>query len=109
MAGFGLNIWSVCQVSPKARVSASFRRWVDSLNLVNTSHLNPNPAGLYLLKALNFIEGRPGEVARALWFALLPSLAEVALDHPNLAQSKAPWLAYFLLPFDWIKRIAGKV
>lgn len=92
-----------------ARVSASFRRWVDSLNLVNTSHLNPAPPGLYVLKALKFTEGRPHEVAQALRFALLPSLNEISLDHPTLAQSKMPWLAYFLLPLDWIKRVVWRV
>ncbi len=91
----------------RMRVPASFRRWVDSLNLVNTSHLNPQPAGFYLLKALKFSQGHPGEVAQALRFALLPSLEEIALDHPVLAQSPAPWLAYFLLPLDWIKRVKG--
>lgn len=89
----------------QARVSASFRRWVNSLNLVNISQLNPKPPGLYLLKALKFSQGRPGEVALALRWALLPSLEEIALDHPRLAQSKIPWLAYFLLPLDWARRI----
>jgi hypothetical protein len=60
---------------------------------------------LYLFKALKFSEGRPAEVAQALRFAMLPSLEEIALDHPQLAQSKAPWLAYFLLPLDWARRI----
>jgi hypothetical protein len=87
------------------RVSASFRQWVDSLDLVNTSHLNPQPPGPYLFRAIKFSEGRPHEVAQALRFALLPSLDEIALDHPLLAQSKAPWLAYFLLPLDWVKRL----
>ncbi|MBE7472442.1 MAG: nucleotidyltransferase family protein [Anaerolineales bacterium] len=87
------------------RVSASFRRWVDSLDLVNTSHLNPQPPGPYLFRAIKFSEGRPREVAQALRFALLPSLDEIALDHPHLAQSRAPWLAYFLLPLDWVKRL----
>ncbi|MBI1880861.1 MAG: nucleotidyltransferase family protein [Chloroflexi bacterium] len=89
----------------QARVSVSFRRWAAGLDLVNTSHLNPQPPGPYLLKALKFTEGRPGEVAQALRFAFLPSLAEIALDHPQLAQSRAPWLAYFLLPVDWAKRV----
>jgi hypothetical protein len=44
-------------------------------------------------------------VALALRWALLPSLEEIALDHPRLAQSKIPWLAYFLLPLDWARRI----
>jgi len=87
------------------RVSHSFRQWVDSLDLVNTSHLNPHPPGLYLFRAIKFSEGRPREVAQTLRFALLPSLDEIALDHPQLAQSKAPWLAYFLLPLDWVKRL----
>jgi len=91
--------------SQHGRVSASFRRWTHSLNLVNTSYLNPNPAGLYLLKALRFTGGRPGEVLQAFRFAFLPGLAEIALDHPRLARSKAPWLAYFLLPLDWVKRL----
>lgn len=86
-------------------VSASFRQWVDSLDLVNTSHLNPQPPGPYLFRAIKFSEGRLHEVAQALRFALLPSLDEIALDHPQLAQSKAPWLAYFLLPLDWVKRL----
>lgn len=94
--------------SQQERVSPSFRRWAESRDLVNTSHLNPKPAGLYLLKALQFTEGRPREVAQALRFALLPSLEEIALDHPRLAQSKAPWLAYFLLPLDWAKRVTGQ-
>jgi hypothetical protein len=90
------------------RLSESFRRWVNSLDLVNISYLNPTPGGLYLTKALKFSEGRPIEVAQALRFALWPRLEELALDHPRLAQSKAPWLAYFLLPFDWAKRLKGK-
>jgi hypothetical protein len=88
-----------------ARVSTSFRQWAATLDLVNTSYLNPQPPGPYLLKALRFTEGRPGEVAQALRFALLPRPEEIALDHPRLAQSKAPWLAYFLLPVDWAKRV----
>jgi len=86
------------------KVSPKFRQWADSLDLVNSSHLNSAPMGLYLGKALRFAEGRPQEVARALQLALLPSLQEMALDHPRLARSKAPWLAYFLLPMDWAKR-----
>lgn len=89
----------------RERVSVGFRRWVDSLDLVNTSLLNPKPPGLYLLKALKFSEGRPREVGQALRFALLPTIEEMALDHPQLAQSSAPWLAYFLLPLDWLKRL----
>ncbi len=89
----------------RTRVSASFRQWADSLDLVNTSHLNPQPPGPYLFKTLKFSEGRPHEIAQALRFTLLPSLDEIALDHPTLTQSKAPWLAYFLLPLDWVKRL----
>ena len=91
--------------SQKARVSTSFQRWTETLNLLNTSYLNPNPAGLYLFKALKFTEGRPREVGQALRFALLPNLEEITLDHPYLATSKAPWLAYLLLPVDWLKRL----
>jgi hypothetical protein len=91
--------------SQEARVSASFRHWVASLDLVNTSYLNPKPAGLYFLKALKFSDGRPRDVAQAVRFALLPSLDEITLDHPKLAQSKVPWLAYFLLPMDWARRL----
>lgn len=87
------------------RVSHSFHQWVDSLDLVNTSHLNPQPPGPYLFRAIKFSEGRPREIAQALRFALLPSLDEIALDHPHLAKSRAPWLAYFLLPLDWVKRL----
>lgn len=87
------------------RVSASFRQWAASLDLVNTSHLNPKPPGLYLGKALKFSEGRPGEVLQALRFALLPRLDEMALDHPRLVRSKMPWLAYLFLPVDWAKRM----
>lgn len=94
--------------SQQARVSPSFRQWAASLDLVNSSHLNPKPPGLYLGKALKFTEGRPREVAQALRFALLPSLEEIALDHPQLAQSKAPWLAYFLLPMDWARRVVSR-
>lgn len=91
------------------RISPAFKQWVDSLDLVNTSYLNPNPPGPYLLKALKFSEGRPQEVVQALRFAFWPSLEEIALDHPRLAKSKVPWLGYFLLPLDWTKRlIAGR-
>lgn len=90
-----------------ARLSPSFRRWVAGLDLVNTSYLNPKPGGLYLLKALRFSQGHPREVAQALRFALLPSLEEITLDHPRLARSKAPWLAYFLLPLDWARRLGA--
>jgi hypothetical protein len=92
----------------QGRVSPSFRRWAESRDLANTSHLNPKPVGLYLFKALKFTEGRPREVAQALRFALLPSLEEIALDHPRLARSKVPWLAYFLLPLDWVRRVTGQ-
>lgn len=87
------------------RVSPTFKHWVASLDLVNTSYLNPKPPGPYLLKALKFTGGRPQEVIQALRFAFWPSLEEIALDHPKLAKSKAPWLAYFLLPLDWTKRL----
>ena len=90
------------------RLTPAFRDWVAGLNLVNSSYLNPEPTGLYLSKALKFSEGRPLEVAQALRFALLPTLNEIALDHPRLATSKAPWLAYFLLPLDWLKRLSRK-
>jgi hypothetical protein len=80
---------------------------VSRLDPVNSSYLNPDPVGLYLGKALRFSEGRPPEVLQALRFALLPGLTELALDHPRLAQSKAPWLAYFLLPLDWARRLVG--
>ena len=92
-------------IAQQERVSASFQAWTKTLDLVNTSYLSPNPAGLYLLKALKFTEGRPGEVLQALRFALLPSLEEIALDHPRLATSPFPWLGYFLLPLDWLKRL----
>ena len=72
--------------------------------MVNTSYLNPQPEGLYLFKALRLTEGRPQEVLQALRFAFLPSLEEIALDHPYLATSKVAWLAYLLLPLDWLKR-----
>jgi hypothetical protein len=97
----------VLLASQAARVSTSFRSWVASLDLVNTSYLNPKPGGLYLFKALKFSEGRPYEAAQALRFALLPGLDEIALDHPKLAQSKLLWLAYFLLPLDWARRLSA--
>jgi hypothetical protein len=78
---------------------------VNALNLVNGSHLNPAAPGLYVAKALRFSEGRPAEVAQALRFALLPGITELALDHPRLAKSNWPWLAYFLLPLDWARRL----
>ena len=90
------------------RVSSGFRQWVDTLDLVNTSYLNPKAAGLYVAKALKFSEGRPGEILQALRFALLPSIEEIALDHPRLAQSKTPWLGYFLLPLDWARRVISR-
>lgn len=89
----------------QARLSPAFRRWVAGLDLVNTSPLNPKPPGLYLLKALKFSEGRLPEVGQALRFAFWPRLEEIALDHPKLAKSKMPWLAYLLLPWDWVKRV----
>lgn len=87
------------------RLSPSFRQWADTLDLVNSSYLNPKPQGLYLLKALKFSEGRPREMIQTLRFALLPRLEEIALDHPRLARSGAPWLAYLLLPWDWVRRL----
>jgi hypothetical protein len=95
--------------SQQARLSPAFRHWATSLDLVNTSYLNPQPAGLYLFKALRFSEGRPKEVVQALRFALLPSLEEIALDHPKLATSHVAWLGYFLLPLDWIKRLIRRM
>jgi hypothetical protein len=91
--------------SQQKRLSPAFRRWAGSLDLVTSSYLNPAPDGLYLTKALKFSEGRPIEVLQALRFSFLPGLDELSLDHPRLAQSKAPWLAYFLLPLDWTKRL----
>lgn len=90
------------------RVSVGFRQWVDTLDLVNTSYLNSKPVGLYVVKAIKFSEGRPAEMLRLLRFALLPGLEEIALDHPRLAQSKAPWLGYFLLPLDWARRVISR-
>jgi hypothetical protein len=104
---FPTSLADAVLAAQRARVSASFQAWVSRLDPVNSSYLNPAPAGLYLGKALRFTEGRPPEVLQALRFALLPGLTELALDHPRLAQSKAPWLAYFLLPFDWAKRLVG--
>ncbi|HMQ56468.1 MAG TPA: nucleotidyltransferase family protein [Anaerolineae bacterium] len=92
----------------QARVSTRFQTWVGSLDLINTSHLAAGSPGLYLSKALRFSEGRPNEVVQALRFALLPRLEEIGLDHPQLAQSKVPWLAYCLLPLDWAKRLRKK-
>jgi hypothetical protein len=63
---------------------------------------------LYVVKAIKFSEGRPAEMLRLLRFALLPGLEEIALDHPRLAQSKAPWLGYFLLPLDWARRVISR-
>jgi len=91
----------------RERVSPAFKGWVASLDLVNTSYLNPKPAGPYLLKAFKFTEGRPQEVLQALRFAFWPKLEEIALDHPKLAKSKVPWLGYFLLPLDWTKRLVS--
>jgi hypothetical protein len=87
------------------RVSGSFQAWANSLDLVNASHLNPAPTGLYLSKALKFSEGRPGEVLQALRFAFWPTLAEIGLDHPRLAASRLAWLGYLLLPLTWLKRL----
>jgi len=93
----------------RERISPAFKGWVASLDLVNTSYLNPKPAGPYLFKAFKFTEGRLQEVIQALRFAFWPKLEEIALDHPKLAKSKVPWLGYFLLPLDWTKRlIAGR-
>ncbi len=85
-------------------LSPKFLDWADNLNLVNASHLNPHPPGPYLIKALNFSEGRLKESLQALRFAFIPSLNEISLDHPWVAKSKFPWLAYFLLPIDWLRR-----
>jgi hypothetical protein len=87
------------------RLSNRFRAWAESLDLVNGSYLNPKPPGLYFGKALRFSEGRPNEVLQAARFSLLPHPEELALDHPQLARSPFPWLAYFLLPLDWAKRL----
>lgn len=89
----------------RERVSESFHHWAEGLDLVHSSYLSAKPSGLYSMKALKFSEGRPKEVLQAIRFALLPSLEEIALDHPNLAQSKFPWLAYGLLPLDWLRRL----
>ncbi|GAB4454592.1 MAG: nucleotidyltransferase family protein [Anaerolineae bacterium] len=87
------------------RVSPRFAAWANTLNLVNASYLNLNPPGLYVSRALRFADGRPADIARALRFALLPDLNELSLDHPRLAQSRVPWLAYALLPLDWLRRM----
>lgn len=92
----------------QARVSTRFQKWVGSLDLVNTAHLATGSPGLYLSKALRFSEGRPREVVQALRFALLPRLEEILLDHPKLAQSKIPGLAYCLLPLDWLRRLRSR-
>lgn len=89
----------------RGRVSDRFHRWADSLDLVNSSYLNPKPPGLYTVKAIRFSEGRPRELLQIIRFALLPRLEELALDHPRLVRSPVPWLAYFLLPWDWLRRL----
>ena len=90
------------------RLSSRFRDWAETLNLVSGSYLNPQPPGLYFSKALRFSEGRPKEVLQAARFSLLPHPEELALDHPKLARSPFPWLAYFLLPLDWVNRLLKK-
>jgi hypothetical protein len=90
------------------RVSPRFQAWVDTLNPVTSSYLNPDPPGTYLGRAIQFSDGRPAEIARALRWALLPALDELAMDHPRLARSRLPWLAYLLLPLDWGKRLARR-
>jgi hypothetical protein len=102
---FPADVDPLLMAAQQERVSPRFRRWVNALNLVNGSHLNPAAPGLYVAKALRFSEGRPAEVAQALRFALLPGITELALDHPRLAKSNWPWLAYFLLPLDWARRL----
>ncbi len=102
---FPLGLDKAILKTQAARLSASFCQWADSRDLVNTSYLNPRPPGLYFVKALRFTEGRPLEVIQTLRFSFLPSPQELALDHPRLANSKMPWLAYFLLPLDWTKRL----
>lgn len=99
-------LYETIKATQEAQISGTFRRWSESLNVVNTSYLNPKPPGLYLLKALKFAQGHPAEMIQALRFSLWPSLDEIALDHPTLAASKAAWLSYFLLPLDWLKRLA---
>ncbi len=89
----------------RQRVSAPFRAWAEGLDVVNSSYLNPAPPGLYLRKALRWSEGRPHEVWQAMRFALLPHMSEIALDHPRLARAGLGWLAYPLLPFDWLRRV----
>jgi len=90
------------------RLSPGFRQWAEGLDLVNASYLHPKPQGLYFLKALRFAGGRPAEVWQAFRFSFLPDLRELALDHPRLARSNVPWLAYFLLPLDWTKRLVKR-
>jgi hypothetical protein len=89
----------------RARISPRFRAWTVSLDLINTSYLDSRPPQPYFRKALRFAEGRPREVLQAIRFSFLPKPAEIVLDHPKLASSRMPWLAYFLLPLDWIRRI----
>jgi hypothetical protein len=88
----------------QTRVPPGFKDWAAGLNLVNASHLNSDPPGLYLLKAIQFSQGHPNELLQAVRFALWPAPAELALDHPRLARSPVPWLAYFWLPLDWARR-----
>ena len=87
------------------RVSPGFRAWTASLDLLNTSYLDARPSQPYFLKALKFAEGRPQEVRQAIRFSFLPKPDEIALDHPKLARSRVPWIAYLLLPLDWARRI----
>ncbi len=92
-----------------AEVTSQFYQWAAGLDLVNSSYLNPEPRGLYFMKALRFVQGkpkgRPPEILQVLRFSFLPSLDEISLDHPQLAASPWPWVAYFLLPLDWAKRL----
>lgn len=89
----------------RQQTSAAFNRWAMTLSLSRNSYLSAKPPGLYFGKAWRIADGRPDAIWQVLRFSFLPHPDELMLDHPQLAQSRWPWLAYALLPLDWVKRL----
>lgn len=82
----------------QSRVSSAFRRWADSFDLVNASHINPDPRPVYVMQVLRFNEGRWRELLQALRYIFWPSRQEmmVATGELEAAQNRRRYLRYWL-------------
>jgi hypothetical protein len=78
-------------------VPRSVRRWVQTLDLVNSSNLKKKPAKPFLAKWVLFHRGRPQALWQALRFVLLPSRQVLHWERRHAGQRlPALWFRHFV-------------